>query len=93
MPGPRGMQPTARADEIRQPLRAALAALEQAVAPVSPFDPATAAETLAGGGDGLYGLGDPPADAGWVTPGLPAVGWRYSNYSRRDWSSTRPAIQ
>ncbi len=70
MPGPRGMQPTARADELRQPLRAALAALEQAVAPVSPFDPATAAETLAGGGDGLYGLGDPPADAGWVTPGL-----------------------
>ena len=45
MPGPRGMQPTARADELRQPLRAALAALEQAVAPVSPFDPATAAET------------------------------------------------
>lgn len=39
------MQPTARADELRQPLRAALAALEQAVAPVSPFDPATAAET------------------------------------------------
>lgn len=69
MPGPRGMQPTARADELRQPLRAALAALEQAVAPVSPFDPATAAE-LAGGGDGLYGLGDPPADAGWITPGL-----------------------
>lgn len=45
MPGPRGMQPTARADELRQPLRAALAALEQAVAPVAPFDPATAAET------------------------------------------------
>ncbi len=37
MPGPRGMQPTARADELRQPLRSALAALEQAVAPVSPF--------------------------------------------------------
>ncbi|WP_142289222.1 LysR family transcriptional regulator, partial [Klebsiella pneumoniae] len=50
MPGPRGMQPTARADELRQPLRAALAALEQAVAPVSPFDPATAAETWRGGG-------------------------------------------
>lgn len=32
MPGPRGMQPTARADEIRQPLRAALAALEQQAA-------------------------------------------------------------
>lgn len=45
MPGPRGMQPTARADELRQPLRAALAALEQAVAPVAPFAPATAAET------------------------------------------------
>lgn len=45
MPGPRGMQPTARADEIRQPLRAALTALEQAVAPQAPFEPATAAET------------------------------------------------
>lgn len=45
MPGPRGMQPTARADELRQPLRAALAALEQAVAPVAPFNPAAAAET------------------------------------------------
>ncbi|HBT2722201.1 TPA: LysR family transcriptional regulator, partial [Klebsiella pneumoniae] len=44
MPGPRGMQPTARADELRQPLRAALAALEQAVAPVAPFNPAAAAE-------------------------------------------------
>ena len=43
MPGPRGMQPTARADELRQPLRA-LAALEQAVAPVAPFNPAAAAD-------------------------------------------------
>ncbi len=43
MPGPRGMQPTARADELRQPLRCALAALEQAVAPVAPFNPAAAA--------------------------------------------------
>lgn len=69
MPGPRGMQPTARADELRQPLRAALAALEQAVAPVSPLI-RPRRRRPAGGGDGLYGLGDPPADAGWVTPGL-----------------------
>lgn len=93
MPGPRGMQPTARADELRQPLRAALAALEQAVAPVAPFNPAAAAET-AGGGDGLYGFGDPPADAGQATPWpLPAVGWRYSSCSRRGWSSRRPAMK
>nr|VXZ89104.1 Symbiotic regulator homolog 1 [Klebsiella pneumoniae] len=70
MPGPRGMQPTARADELRQPLRAALAALEQAVAPVSPLI-RPRRRRLAGGGDGLYGLGDPPADAGWVTPASP----------------------
>lgn len=45
LPGPRGMQPTARADELRGPLRDALLALELAVAPVQPFDPATAAQT------------------------------------------------
>lgn len=70
MPGPRGMQPTARADELRQPLRAALAALEQAVAPVAHFNPAAAAET-AGGGNGLYGFGDPHADAGQATLASP----------------------
>ncbi len=70
MPGPRGMQPTARADELRQPLRAALAALEQAVAPVSPFDPATAAETWRVAATDYMASAILPADAGWVTPGL-----------------------
>lgn len=45
LPGPRGMRPTARADELREPLRQALAALEQAVSPASPFDPAQASHT------------------------------------------------
>src|SRR3546814_4568147 len=38
LPGPRGMRPTARADELRDPLRQALAAMEQAVAPSDSFD-------------------------------------------------------
>ncbi|MBU0563874.1 MAG: LysR family transcriptional regulator [Gammaproteobacteria bacterium] len=42
IPGPRGMRPTARAEELREPLRLALEALEQAVAPASPFDPGPA---------------------------------------------------
>ncbi len=42
IPGPRGMRPTARAEELREPLRLALEALEQAVAPASPFDPRAA---------------------------------------------------
>lgn len=45
LPGARGMRPTARADELREPLRQALAALAQAVAPSSPFDPALSAHT------------------------------------------------
>lgn len=45
LPGPRGMRPTARADELREPLRQALEALQQAVAPSSPFDPAAATHT------------------------------------------------
>jgi DNA-binding transcriptional LysR family regulator len=45
LPGPRGMLPTARADELREPLRQALAALDQAVAPSSPFDPALSHQT------------------------------------------------
>ncbi|WP_263145447.1 LysR family transcriptional regulator [Pseudomonas sp. RIT-PI-AD] len=45
LPGPRGMRPTSRADELREPLRQALAALEQAVAPSTPFDPAQADQT------------------------------------------------
>ena len=45
LPGPRGMRPTARAETLREPLRLALEALEQAVAPASPFDPAQAPNT------------------------------------------------
>ncbi|MFC5475247.1 LysR family transcriptional regulator [Paraherbaspirillum soli] len=45
LPGPRGMQPTARADALREPLRQALDALERAVSPASPFDPAEASHT------------------------------------------------
>ena len=45
LPGPRGMRPTARADELREPLREALEALEKAVAPASAFDPAQATHT------------------------------------------------
>lgn len=45
LPGPRGMRPTARAESLRKPLRQALAALEAAVAPSSPFDPTQADHT------------------------------------------------
>jgi DNA-binding transcriptional LysR family regulator len=45
LPGPRGMRPTARADELREPLRQALEALERAVSPATPFDPAEASHT------------------------------------------------
>ncbi|WP_066736438.1 LysR family transcriptional regulator [Cupriavidus sp. D384] len=45
LPGPRGMRPTARAESLRAPLREALAALELAVSPEHPFDPAVAANT------------------------------------------------
>lgn len=45
LPGPRGMQPTARAEALRAPLRQALEALSQAVQPGKPFDPATADNT------------------------------------------------
>ncbi len=45
LPGPRGMRPTARADELREPLREALEALERAVAPASAFDPTLATHT------------------------------------------------
>ncbi|CAI8871506.1 LysR family transcriptional regulator [Kosakonia quasisacchari] len=45
LPGPRGMQPTMRADELREPLRQALEALERAVSPVNAFDPARASVT------------------------------------------------
>jgi transcriptional regulator, LysR family len=45
LPGPRGMQPTARAEALREPLRQALVALESVVAPVDEFDPTTADNT------------------------------------------------
>jgi DNA-binding transcriptional LysR family regulator len=45
LPGPRGMRPTARAEALREPLRQALDALERAVSPASPFDPAEASHT------------------------------------------------
>lgn len=40
LPSPRGMQPTARAEALREPLRQALEALESAIAPAQAFDPA-----------------------------------------------------
>ncbi len=43
--GPRGMRPPARADALREPLRQALEALGQAVAPALPFDPAQSTRT------------------------------------------------
>ncbi|MGQ7958004.1 LysR family transcriptional regulator [Pseudomonas sp. SP16.1] len=42
LPGPRGMLPTARAEELREPLRLALQALGYVVAPSHAFDPAEA---------------------------------------------------
>ncbi|TBU72609.1 LysR family transcriptional regulator [Phytopseudomonas daroniae] len=45
LPGPRGMRPTARAEELREPLRQALESLQRAVSPSSPFDPAKADNT------------------------------------------------
>lgn len=45
LPGPRGMRPTARAEELREPLRQALESLQRAVSPSSPFDPAKADST------------------------------------------------
>ncbi|NYE30116.1 DNA-binding transcriptional LysR family regulator [Rhodanobacter sp. K2T2] len=45
LPGPRGMRPTARAEALREPLRQALDALERAVSPASPFNPAEAGHT------------------------------------------------
>ncbi|MBP0619834.1 LysR family transcriptional regulator [Cupriavidus consociatus] len=45
LPGPRGMRPTAKAESLREPLREALAALEHAVSPDTPFDPAASTHT------------------------------------------------
>ncbi len=45
LPGPRGMLPTARANQLREPLRQALEALEYAILPTNPMNPATATNT------------------------------------------------
>lgn len=45
LPGPRGMRPTARANELREPLRQALETLARAVSPSAPFEPAGAEQT------------------------------------------------
>lgn len=45
LPGPRGMRPTARADELREPLRQALRTLTQAVTPSGPFDAVLSTQT------------------------------------------------
>lgn len=45
LPGPRGMQATARAEQLLQPLREALESLERAVAPARPFNPAVSEHT------------------------------------------------
>lgn len=45
LPGPRGMLPTARAIELREPLRQALEALESAVSTSSTFEPMLADNT------------------------------------------------
>ncbi|QBE61875.1 LysR family transcriptional regulator [Pseudoduganella lutea] len=45
LPGPRGMQATARAEALRQPLREALESLERAVTPARPFNPAESEHT------------------------------------------------
>lgn len=45
LPGPRGMRPTHRAEQLREPLREALEAIERAVAPAQAFDPLRASQT------------------------------------------------
>lgn len=45
LPGPHGMQPTARAEELMEPLRAALESLGRALAPTRPFDPSESRHT------------------------------------------------
>lgn len=45
LPGPRGMRPTARAEALREPLRQALEAVNGAVSPAKPFNPAEATHT------------------------------------------------
>lgn len=45
LPGPRGMRPTLRAQQLREPLRDALAAIERAVEPPRAFEPLRANHT------------------------------------------------
>lgn len=45
LPGPRGMLPTMRAEELREPLRSALEDLRRAILPADTFDPAKANQT------------------------------------------------
>lgn len=45
LPGPRGMRPTMRAQDLREPLREALAAIERACAPPRAFEPLRANQT------------------------------------------------
>lgn len=45
LPGPRGMRPTMRANELRDPLRQALAVLAQAIIPSRAFNPVEATQT------------------------------------------------
>ena len=45
LPGAGGMRPTARAQALREPLKHALEALQHAIAPDSPFEPARAVHT------------------------------------------------
>ena len=45
LPGPRGMLPTARALQLREPLRQALDYLQQVIVPELPFDPVQAERT------------------------------------------------
>jgi DNA-binding transcriptional LysR family regulator len=86
LPGPRGMQPTARADELRGPLRDALLALELAVAPVQ-------RSTRHGGATWRVAATDYMASA-ILLPVLntlriasrPAA-WRCLSYSPRGWYS------
>lgn len=45
LPGPRGMRPTARAEQLREPLRLALQSVAAALSANQPFDPASARHT------------------------------------------------
>jgi DNA-binding transcriptional LysR family regulator len=92
LPGPRGMQPTARADELRGPLRDALA-LELAVAPVQPFDPATAAQTWRVAATDYMASAILLPVLNTLRIASPAAAWRCLSYSPRGWYSRRIATK